>query len=211
MSGRRLEIVGWEKFQHYSDRDPIWIKNYVDLLRRDEYMDLTPNRRALLHGLWLLYAIKRREVRENTATLSRELNMKVTRRDLKALEHAGFIALAASKTLAGRYQPASPEKEVEKELEAPPTPPAVREVLAGEEEFGFERADAVARLLAVLKDKNEKTEVLVWGFAKRLPAPSIHKVRDSTLDAIQDGRIESSVSGYAVNALRGELEDRAVA
>ena len=36
MSERWIEIVGWEKFQHYRDRRPIWIKNYLDLLNNDD-------------------------------------------------------------------------------------------------------------------------------------------------------------------------------
>lgn len=120
MKHRMITIVGWDEFQHYKERDPIWIKNYVRLLRQDEYMDLTPHRRALLHGLWLLYAIKRQALRHHTATLSRELGMRVMTADLEALKQAGFIAFSASKPLAKRYQAARPEKEVEKEVEKTP-------------------------------------------------------------------------------------------
>lgn len=119
MKHRMITIVGWDEFQHYKERDPIWIKNYVRLLRQDEYMDLTPHRRALLHGLWLLYASKRRALRHDTATLSRELGMRVMSADLESLRDAGFVTFSASKSLARRKQPARPEVEKETEVETP--------------------------------------------------------------------------------------------
>lgn len=117
MSGQ-IHIRNWDKFQHYGDkRTPPWIKNYTELLSDEAYLTLTPNRRCLLHGLWLAYARSRRELSENTAIISSRLNMKVTRRDLKALSDAGFITLSASTPLASRYQNASPEVEKEGELQ----------------------------------------------------------------------------------------------
>lgn len=108
---------GKEGFQHYGSRDPIWVKNYTRLLRKDEYMNLTPPQRALLHGLWLLYASKRGEIRESTCSLSRELGMRVTKQMLESLNHAGFIRRVASRSLALRYWSAIPEQEKEEEIE----------------------------------------------------------------------------------------------
>lgn len=98
-----IVVLNWEKFQHYKDRRPAWIKSYVDLLHNDSYLGLTPNRRGLLHGLWITYAITNGEVPHNTLRISSWLNMKVTRRDLQALSDAGFIGFSASKPLANRY------------------------------------------------------------------------------------------------------------
>jgi len=85
----------WDAFQHTDatkrGHNPRWIKNYTALLSDDNYLDLTPSRRAILHGLWLEYARSGRELRENTRSLSRRLQLKVTTRDLEALNHAGFI------------------------------------------------------------------------------------------------------------------------
>ncbi len=116
MGDRWIIIPNWDRFQHYRNRDPAWIKVYPELLHKDEYLDLTATQRALLHGLWMEYAKSARKVPENTAKLSRQLNLRVTKRTLQALETAGFIEFA----LAPRYQPASPEKEKEKETPKPP-------------------------------------------------------------------------------------------
>lgn len=120
-----IEIVGWDRFQHYKDRWPPWIKAYTDLLANDDYLRLSGHRRAVLHGLWLAYAMSHGKVTDNTAILSRRLSLKVTMRDLRALETAGFIALPsqkhpdpASSPLAKRSTNASPHALARGEAEA---------------------------------------------------------------------------------------------
>ncbi len=117
---RWIVIPRWDGptgFQHYSDRDPKWIKNYRDLLSKDEYLELTFVQRGILHGLWLEYAAANRQLRDSTLTLSRRLGGRVTRASLDALNHAGFIEYSASRPLATRYQAASLEEETEREVE----------------------------------------------------------------------------------------------
>lgn len=127
MNERWIVIPNWhgedgeEGLQHYRDRDPIWIKNYRRLLVNPDYLNLTAPARALLHGLWLLYASSDGAVPEQTSYLSRALALRVSNTQVEALNHAGFIQLSASKPLALRYQRASPEREGEKEKK-PPTP-----------------------------------------------------------------------------------------
>jgi hypothetical protein len=108
--GRWIEIVGWDRFQHYSDRDPIWIKNYTALIDNPAYRGLTAGQRALLHGLWLLYAKSHREVRLDTGSVQRQLDLRTTSAQLEALNHAGFIRFRASKPLASRYPRRREEK-----------------------------------------------------------------------------------------------------
>lgn len=109
----------WSRFQHYKDRAPAWIKNYIDLLSRDEYVELTLTQRGMLHGIWMLYAEKNKPL---SSTRSRHLlasNKGESRHflsNLEVLEQAGFIELS----LAKPYQVASLETEKEKE---PPKPP----------------------------------------------------------------------------------------
>lgn len=122
---RWIVIEHWERYQHYKDRNPPWIKAYTDLLDNPAYLDLTPNRRALLHGLWLMYARSGRELAENTAMIGSRLGQKVTSRDLEALNHAGFIRFSASSRLAACKRPRARSRETEKREEptAPPTSP----------------------------------------------------------------------------------------
>jgi hypothetical protein len=129
MSDQWIWIPNWDGpdgFQHYRNRDPIWIKNYTRLLSHDAYMDLSFTRRGILHGIWMEYASSARRLRGDTLTLTRRLGQKVSRRDLESLNHAGFIELLASNVLAERLQDASPharprprERREEKEQPVP--------------------------------------------------------------------------------------------
>lgn len=102
-----IEIPNWDRFQHYRDRDPPWIKFYTELLHDPDYLALSGDQRAILHGLWLEYASSRRRLRAETRSLSSRLLLRVTKRQLETLNHAGFITILASKPLASRYQDAS--------------------------------------------------------------------------------------------------------
>ncbi len=97
-----IEVVGWDRFQHYKHRDPPWVKNYLRLLSDDAYLGLTQHRALVLHRLWLAYAASGQELRVHTATLSRLLHVRVSNSDLQSLNHAGFIRFVASKPLATR-------------------------------------------------------------------------------------------------------------
>jgi hypothetical protein len=100
MSELWIVIPNWDKFQHYKDRDPTWVKNYTALLQNDDYLGLAPGTRSILHGLWLVYASAHCQLRLDTASLSRRLALRVTKRQLESLKDAGFIELSASKPLA---------------------------------------------------------------------------------------------------------------
>ncbi len=125
-------VLKWDELQHYKNRNPPWIKNYLNLLDKDEYMELSPGSRALLHGLWLLVARRAGDSPHSsfidppcfpadTLRLSRALSMKVSSHHIASLVHAGFIEVSASKPLASslakRGQNASLEREREKERE----------------------------------------------------------------------------------------------
>ena len=130
-----ISVRNWRKFQHYDPekRVPPWIKNHTELMDTDEYLDLSGNQRAVLHGLWLEYAKSRCQLSENTASISRRLGLRVTKRTLDALVHAGFIEIVASKELADGYHDASPEVEVEVEKEKEtPKPPFSKKSKAAE-------------------------------------------------------------------------------
>src|SRR3954464_2380722 len=73
MAERWIVIPNWDRFQHYKDRNPSWIKGYVELLNDTEFRRLTFPQRGLLFGIWLLYASTRREVPHSAAWLAHRL------------------------------------------------------------------------------------------------------------------------------------------
>lgn len=127
MTDRWIVVRNWERFQHYSDRVPSWIKNYVELMSDDAYLGLTLSARGVLHGIWLEYAASRGQLPGDASTLTRRLGQKVPRATLESLSDAGFIEFVASKPLAQRYQVASSRARArsreERREEPPQTPP----------------------------------------------------------------------------------------
>jgi hypothetical protein len=109
---RWIVIPDWEKFQHYKDRNPTWIKVYTDLLQDDDYLALAPTSRALLHGIWALYALTNGRLRTGRAQVA--LKMRAKREHWEELVYAGFIELSASRPVPIRY-PRDREREREEE------------------------------------------------------------------------------------------------
>lgn len=147
-----ISVRNWRKFQHYdpAKRRPLWIKTYTDLTRSDEYLELTAGERALLHGIWIEYASAQCQLKFSASSMSRRLNLRVTKQQLLALVQAGFIDVVASKVLADGYQLASPEVEEEGEEEKPSVTPSTStsngtDGRTDDIDFGF-------NLDAVLKD-----------------------------------------------------------
>lgn len=102
-----IVVKNWQRFQHYRDRDPLWIKNYTDLLKNDDYLALSMASRGLLHVIWLAYAAKSCHVR--VKDVSRLCHRSASYYQLIALNHAGFIEFTAS-------EPIAQEIEIEKEV-----------------------------------------------------------------------------------------------
>jgi hypothetical protein len=114
-----IVVRNWDKFQHYKDRDPAWIKLYMELRNRDEWRQLTLAQRGLLVCIWQEYAAANGELR--TSDLPSLILQKLPLNSLESLSHAGFIELAASKPLAlARAGARSREEETETETPKPP-------------------------------------------------------------------------------------------
>ena len=97
-----IYITGWDKFQHYKNRRPPWIKMYVDLLANDDWVALTPADAKLLQGLWMLAAMYGNGRLKAGKGQERSLTVQLGARkgSLERLEQAGFIEVRASKALA---------------------------------------------------------------------------------------------------------------
>lgn len=117
-----IYVPNWDELQHYSDRRPSWIKLYIDLLDNDDFLDLTFAQRAVLMQIWILCArVGNGRLQAGSRTLLRHLqptnkgDASHLPRTLERLSEAGFIEVRASKSLAIRYQRASPDLREEKE------------------------------------------------------------------------------------------------
>lgn len=124
MSAEQWIVVrNWDRFQHYSDRSPTWIKSYTSQLHDPDYLGLSSHVRGVLEGIRLAYASSNGQLLLNTRSLSAQLALRVMTRDLESLIRAGFIEVSASRPLALRYPREETETETEKKKSSPPTPP----------------------------------------------------------------------------------------
>lgn len=107
-----FSIRNWTKFQHYSKRNPPWIRLYHDLLRDRAYQKLSDTCRSHLVGLFLLASHNDNRIPDDQVWLRHELCTK-TPIDLKTLVASGFIQmnsenasdmLAEAEMLAARQQ-----------------------------------------------------------------------------------------------------------
>lgn len=102
MTDRFFSIRNWEKFQHYTKRNPPWIRLYQGLLRDRGYQSLSDTSRGHLVGLFLIASQHDNRIPEDQVWLKHELCTKVAI-DLKALVASGWITYEskdASKMLA---------------------------------------------------------------------------------------------------------------
>jgi hypothetical protein len=97
-----IVVPNWDKFQHYKDRVPPWIKLHLEILDKPELDALTHAQMGVLIRVWALYARCRGTLSVQKVVLScGDAN---TQRHLKRLNHAGLIELRASKPLAQRRE-----------------------------------------------------------------------------------------------------------
>ena len=112
-----MMVRNWEKFQHYKDRNPPWVKLHKQLLDNPEWFALPDAASRLLVEVWLLASendgnipdvdVIAFRVRRPVAGVSKAL---------KVLMDKGFV-VHASTTLYGCLPVAVPETETETETE----------------------------------------------------------------------------------------------
>jgi len=169
-----ISVRNWRRFQHYdpSKRNILWIKNYTEILNDDAYRDLSAGCRAVLHGIWLEYASSRCRLRMDSVSITRRLGMKVSRRQLEALNHAGFIDFVASASLADGYQDACLDVEVDKEKDSPLPPHKTRTAYKRLEAFirngGYELTDHSLRAEIAQHGVNGSDEISLIELAHEL-------------------------------------------
>ena len=114
-----LRIRNWEKFQHYKERNPPWIKLHRELLRDYQFECLQDASKLHLILIWLLASQLENKIPNDEQWIRKQIGVK-SRIDLKSLLDAGFLECehVASTLLADCKQVAIPETEAETETEA---------------------------------------------------------------------------------------------
>jgi hypothetical protein len=118
----RLRVKNWSDFQHFKDRQPIWIKLYRKLLEDIEWHELDPVAAKALVMIWLVASENDGEL-PVIKTLAFRLRMKVSEleRIIPSLSH--WVEQVDITLISGRYQADALEEsrgEVEGETEGNP-------------------------------------------------------------------------------------------
>lgn len=106
--------VGWNRLTHpdvkrrKGEQKPLpWHRAYAQLADDDGYWRLNAGCRAVYHGL-LMIALRSGRIPTVTLTLTRRLGLKVSKRQLNALEAAGLIGFCDNEREEARLQELSP-------------------------------------------------------------------------------------------------------
>lgn len=120
---RFLSVKNFERFQHYKERRPPWIKLYQEVLEDYAFTRLQDASKAHLVAIWLLASRYENRIPYDAQWIATAIHA-TTAVDIAGLVSAGFLVISgagqdASDVLAERTQDAMPEKEreVEKEVE----------------------------------------------------------------------------------------------
>ena len=122
-------VRNYDKFQHYKDRRPPWIKLYISLLDDYEFTHLPDAAKYHLLAIYLLASRYDNKIPYDARWIKHQISA-AEEVDLPLLEMSGFIfkinELAdGGDMLAARKQNATPETETETETETEvPSPPA---------------------------------------------------------------------------------------
>jgi hypothetical protein len=101
-----IVVVNWDRFQHYKDRWPVWIKLYTELESKPEWVELELADQGLLVRIWMRYAMAsgRLHVRVIHRLMPPHSTIRALRVRLDRLENLGFIRLQAARPLAQRRE-----------------------------------------------------------------------------------------------------------
>src|SRR5688572_15187370 len=100
-AGRLLRVRNLDKYQHYSDRRPPWIKLHQETLEDYDFGDLPDAAKYHALAIMLLASRTGNEIPDDPTWIARKINAK-SRIDLDSLVSAGFLEVCreASETLA---------------------------------------------------------------------------------------------------------------
>lgn len=143
-----LSVANWEKFQHYKDRNPPWIKLHRSLLTDYQFACLHDASKLHLMLLWIVASQQNGVIPDDPTYLKNLLNID-TKPDLNELIEKGFLVRKQNASNAQAKR--SPETETETDKEKYPTgtkrkskqfkKPTRSELIAYAEKRGFENFD----------------------------------------------------------------------
>ena len=93
-----FSVNNWDKFQHYKDRNPPWIRLYTALLDDYKFQKLAKNNQRVLILLWLVAAKTGNEIPFDIPYLERFIPG-ITKENVIELSHLGLPRGATSRSM----------------------------------------------------------------------------------------------------------------
>jgi hypothetical protein len=122
-----MRIKNWEKFQHFKDRTPPWIKLYRYLLDDPDWHELDAKAAKVLVMLWLVASED--ESKEGKLPCLRKLAFRLRMKESelsKEIQRLGqWLYHDDTTTISNRYRDDAPETETETETETECVPPLI--------------------------------------------------------------------------------------
>jgi hypothetical protein len=114
-----VSVRNLERYQHYRERRPVWIKLHLSLRLDEDFAGLTPTARLLFIYALLLAAERENRIPADPSWLSVEVGMTrpVIAKALDELLADSYLIPASKVASNGASRIASPEKETEVEKE----------------------------------------------------------------------------------------------
>lgn len=209
-----LRVRNWEDFQHYKDRQPIWIKLHVRLLDDLEMRKLSVTTRLLWPHILLVAARYNNTLEDDPKWLANvlEVDVKTARTALDELRKGRWLLTnRASTLLANRYPSRAPAPSREHKPQVLSTH---TDVDVGEKQdkpanfnkgLGTESMAHALRLLASLKHKNDGTKTRILAYANQLPPAAFETVREKLAE--RNGHIKND-AGYACSELERMVREK---
>lgn len=113
----RYRVKNWEKFQHYHDRKPTWIKLYRELLDDPDWHDLDGDSSKVLAMCWLVASEDPFGWLPPLKNLAFRLRMTQSKLEQQLTKLSNWLVRDDSRLLEQPYQSAILEKEKEREKE----------------------------------------------------------------------------------------------
>jgi hypothetical protein len=111
-----IQVKDFERFQHYKDRDPPWIKLYVRLLEDYTFSKLPDAYKWHMVGLWILASKMENKIPADPIFIGNRIGV-ATPVDLNALIASGFIQPWEPDTARGKRED-WPSRYIPKEVRA---------------------------------------------------------------------------------------------
>ena len=114
------KIKDWDKFQHFKDRKPPWVKLYRDILDDPDWHELDGDSAKALVAIWLIASED--ETKTGTLPETRKLAFRLRVTESKVLQIlnklSNFLYQDDINMISERYQHDTPETETETETDA---------------------------------------------------------------------------------------------